>query len=277
MRKLSLIILAGALFLGACKKEDKKDDGSNNGGTNTTCLLQNFIDSTDREFRFTYNGNLKTGIDHFEKNFSTNNWELSEQYAFEYNGNNTLSKFTMRYTDYKETAILNYVSGKVTSAELYDSSSSSPNQYNFTIGYVYNASNKISKWNIYDKSDPSTILFAAEFNYDGFGSINEIILSEADDNGKMIPSEKFAITNENYSLGDPSFPSMLLDFPFFYLVFNQNGMKQFNAVQTYYWDEDLNKWEFEDASVFKNTYDTKGKLTKMIIGDEEYHFNWAFK
>lgn len=277
MRKLSLIILAGALLLGACKKEDKKDDGSNNGGTNTTCLLQNFIDSTDREFRFTYNGNLKTGIEHFEKNFSTNNWELSEQFAFEYNGNNTLSKFTMRYTDYKETAILNYVSGKVTSAELYDSSSSSPNQYNFTIGYVYNASNKISKWNIYDKSDPSTILFAAEFNYDGFGSINEIILSEADDNGKMIPSEKFAITNENYSLGDPSFPSLLLDFPFFYLVFNQNGMKQFNAVQTYYWDEDLNKWELEDANVFQNTYDTKGKLTKMIIGDEEYHFNWACK
>lgn len=277
MRKLSLIILAGVLFFGACKKEDKKDDGSNNGGTTTTCLLQNFIDSTDREFRFNYNGNLKSGVDHFEKNFSTNQWELSEQYTFEYNSNNTLSKFITRYDSYKESAILNYTSGKVTSAELYDSSSSGPNEYNFTIAYVYNASNKISKWNIYDKSDPSTILFAAEFNYDGSGSINEIILSEDDGTGKMVPSEKYAFTNENFMLADPSLPALLLDFPFFYLVFNQNGMKQFNAIKTYYWDEDLNTWEIEDIADFQNTFDAKGKLTKMIIGDEEYHFNWSCK
>ncbi|MBU3662090.1 MAG: hypothetical protein FGM41_02695 [Bacteroidetes bacterium] len=277
MRKLSLIILTGALLIGACKKEDKKDDGGNNGGTSTTCLLQNFIDSTDREFRFNYNGNLKNGVDHYEKNLSTGNWGLSDQYAFEYNSNNTLNKFITRSGSYKETVTLNYTAGKVTTAELYDSSSSGPNEYSFTIGYIYNASNKISKWNIFEKSDPNTILFTADFNYDGMGSIKEIILSEEDGTGKIIPSEKYTFTNENFMLADPTLPALLLDFPFFYLVFNQNGMKQFNAIKSYFWDEDLNTWELDYNSDFQNSFDSKGNLTKMVFENEAYHFNWVCK
>jgi hypothetical protein len=78
-------------------------------------------------------------------------------------------------------------------------------------------------------------------------------------------------------LADPSFPAFLLDFPIFYLVYNQNGMKQLNSIKIYYWDEDLNTWDLDDGINLQNTFDANGKITKMIFGDEEYHFNWSCK
>jgi len=93
----------------------------------------------------------------------------------------------------------------------------------------------------------------------------------------MTPGIKYAFTNDNKNLVDPYFPALLLDEEILFLLFNQANMKQPKSLAYYSYDEAEETWILEEQLPFLNTYDTDGKLTKMIIEDELLNVAWDCK
>jgi hypothetical protein len=277
MKNLSLLILGLALTLSACKKENGDDADNNNGGGGTpSCLLTNATDSSSEKIEYMYSGNIPSKIAHYSSS-SLPNWNLDYTMEFNYNPASQLTQLVNRSTDYKSVYNLIYESGKIKTMETYDSSTSGPNNYNFSIAYTYNQNNQISNWKAFDKDEPSVNFAEVDFSYDANGGIKEMLFKEPNDMGQMVPTEKYVFTSDNYKLADPYFMSNLLDIEFFYLVFMQPGLKQIKSYEYLYFDEDTQTWETDESVSFINTFDSNGNLTKISDGSSSFYFNWTCK
>jgi hypothetical protein len=167
------------LLISACKKDDPKTDDNNNpGNTNKTCYVKSIKGSTSLDCRFFYSNNLKSSMELYFPNLG-GEWEFDGSLNFEYNANKQLTKLINRLSsNYTSTFELFYVNNRVSSFDVFDSSSMDPKEYVYTVKYDYNASGKISKWTAFEKSDPSTPFAEATLSYDNNGGIKEIIQLE---------------------------------------------------------------------------------------------------
>ncbi len=276
--KITLIAFSFLLLLiSACKKDDPKTDDNNPGNTNKTCYVKSIKGSTSLDCRFFYSNNLKSRMELYFPNLG-GEWEFDGALNFEYNANKQLSKLINRLSSsYTGTYELFYLNNRVSSFDVFDSSSNDPKEYVYTVKYDYNASGKISKWTAFEKSDPSAPFAEASLSYDNNGGIKEIIQLEPNGDGIMTPGIKYAFTNDNKNLVDPYFPALLLDEEILFLLFNQANMKQPKSLAYYSYDEAEETWVLEEELPFLNTYDVDGKLTKMIIEDELLNVAWDCK
>ena len=270
-----ILIAATVMLLSSCKKDDPKTDDNNNGGSKT-CYTLNIKDSSSFDLKFSYANNLLSRLEQFYFNEPAG-WELDASLEFEYNSLKQLTKFSNRQGSYKEIMELFYTNNRVGSFDGYDSSETGEKEYSYTVNYEYNSDGKISKWTAIDKSDPSTPFAQITLSYDANGGIKEIILFEPNMDGVMTPGAKYVLNNDNQKLVNPYFPSLLMEGEIFYLLFLQDNMKQPNKVTSYSFNESTEEWEIDSEIFIQNSYDTEGKLTKMVIEDETYNVIWDCK
>ncbi len=276
LNKLTTVFVATLLLFASCKKDDPKTDDNNNNGGSKTCLPVSIKDSSSFDLRLFYANNLITNLTQYYFN-EPSGWTLDGEILFEYNTSKQLVKFASRYSTYKETMELFYTNNRVTSFDAFDSSETGDKEYTYTVNYEYNTNGKISKWTAIDKSDPSNPFAQLILNYDAIGGIKEIILYEPNNDGVMTPGMKYVLSNDNQSLINPYFPSLLMEGELFYLLFLQENMKQPNKIESYIFNEATETWELDGGNIIQNTYDTDGKLTNMVIDDESYKVSWDCK
>ena len=276
IKNLLLLLTINLVVLSACKKEETKTDDNNNN-TTKTCLVKTVTDSSSFDLRFFYTNDLKSRLEQYFYN-TPNGWALDASFDFEYNTAKQLTSFTTRTSSFdKQTMELFYTNNKVSSFDTYDSSEIGQREYTFTVNYSYNANGKISKWTAVDKSDPSTPFAEVVMSYDANGGIKEIILFEPNNMGVMTPGLKYVLENDNQKLIDPYLQTLFMEAEIFYLIFNQDGMKQPNKITAYLFNEADETWELDVETVIQNTYDADNRLTKMVIYGEPYAINWDCK
>jgi hypothetical protein len=277
LNKLAVLFVATILLFASCKKDDPKTDDNNNNGGAKTCLPLSVKDSGSFDFKFFYTNNLKTRVEQYYFN-APDGWKMDGSLSFEYNANKQLTKFINRFSsNYTESLELLYTNNRVSSFDAYDSSETGEREYSYTVNYEYNANGKISKWVALDKSDPTNPFAEVNLSYDANGGIKEIIIYEPDMDGKMIPGAKYVLNNDNQKLIDPYIPALFMEAELFYMLFNQENMKQPNLINAYYFNEDDETWVLDGSNMIQNTYDAEGKLTKMVIDDENYTVTWDCK